>query len=113
MVILGEVLVVGGNALVVCSAIFWAWSAIKQRLLRGPNEALANRRKSRDDRKPRHGSGRGGSYARGKSSETVKTLPPDRKGWYDLGGRVIKSAFLIGAQNGSPKTRIIPSGERP
>jgi hypothetical protein len=36
MVILGEVLVVGGSALVVCSAIFWAWSAIKQRLLRGP-----------------------------------------------------------------------------
>jgi hypothetical protein len=29
MVILGEVLVVGGSALVVCSAIFWAWSAIK------------------------------------------------------------------------------------
>ena len=40
MVILGEVLVVGGSALVVCSAIFWAWSAIKQRLLRGPDEAL-------------------------------------------------------------------------
>ena len=39
MVILGEVLVVGGSALV-CSAIFWAWSAIKQRLLRGPDEAL-------------------------------------------------------------------------
>jgi hypothetical protein len=40
MVILGEVLVVGGSALVVCSAIFWAWSAIKQRLSRGPDEAL-------------------------------------------------------------------------
>jgi hypothetical protein len=40
MVILGEVLVVGGSALVVCSAIFWAWSTIKQRLLRGPDEAL-------------------------------------------------------------------------
>jgi hypothetical protein len=35
MVSLGEVLVVGGSALVVCGAIFWAWSAIKQRLLRG------------------------------------------------------------------------------
>ena len=40
MVILGEVLVVGGSAMVVCSAIFWAWSAIKQRLLRRPDEAL-------------------------------------------------------------------------
>jgi hypothetical protein len=48
MVILGEVLVAGGSALVVCSAIFWAWSAIKQKL-------WANRRKSRDDEKPRHG----------------------------------------------------------
>jgi hypothetical protein len=55
MVILGEVLVVGGSALVVCSAIFWAWFAIKQKL-------WANRRKSRDDEKPRHGSGRRGSY---------------------------------------------------
>ena len=44
MVILGEVLVAGGSALVVCSAIFWTifwtWSAIKQKLLRGPDEAL-------------------------------------------------------------------------
>jgi hypothetical protein len=40
MVILGEVLVVGGSTLVVFSAIFWAWSAIKQRLLRGPDAAL-------------------------------------------------------------------------
>jgi hypothetical protein len=40
MVILGEVLVVGGSALVVRSAIFWAWFAIKQKLLRGPDEAL-------------------------------------------------------------------------
>jgi hypothetical protein len=40
MVILGEVLMVGGSALVVCSAIFWAWPAIKQKLLRGPDEAL-------------------------------------------------------------------------
>ena len=40
MAILGEVLVVGGSALVVCSAIFWAWSAIKQKLLQGPDEAL-------------------------------------------------------------------------
>ena len=37
MVILGEVLVAGGSALVVCSAIFWTWSAIKQKLLRGPD----------------------------------------------------------------------------
>lgn len=40
MVVLGEVLVVGGSALVVCSAAFWAWSAIKQKLLRGLDEAL-------------------------------------------------------------------------
>ena len=40
MVILDEVLVVGGSALVVCSAIFWAWSTIKQKLLWGPDEAL-------------------------------------------------------------------------
>src|ERR1700738_680374 len=32
MVILGEVLVAGGSALGVCSAIFRAWSAIKQKL---------------------------------------------------------------------------------
>ena len=36
MVILGEVLVVGGSALVMCSV----WSAIKQKFLRGPDEAL-------------------------------------------------------------------------
>jgi hypothetical protein len=66
MVILGEVLVVGGSALVVCSAIFWAWSAIKRRLLRGRMRLWANRRKSRDDEKRRHGSGRPASYARGK-----------------------------------------------
>jgi len=35
MVILGEVLVVGRSALVVCSAIFGAWSAIKQKLFAG------------------------------------------------------------------------------
>jgi hypothetical protein len=40
MVILGGVLVAGGSALVVCSAIFWAWSAIKQKLLRGPDEGF-------------------------------------------------------------------------
>jgi hypothetical protein len=40
MVILGEVLVVGGSALVVCSAIFWAWSAVKQKPLREPDEDL-------------------------------------------------------------------------
>ena len=40
MVILGEVLVAGGSAMVVCSAIFWTWSAIKQKLLREPDEAL-------------------------------------------------------------------------
>ena len=40
MIILGEVLVAGGSALVVRSAIFWTWSAIKQKLLRGPDEAL-------------------------------------------------------------------------
>ena len=40
MVILGEVLVVGGSALAVCSPGFWAWSSIKQKRLRGPDEAL-------------------------------------------------------------------------
>jgi hypothetical protein len=40
MVIPGEVLVAGASALVACSAIFWAWSAIKQKLLQGPDEAL-------------------------------------------------------------------------
>ena len=39
MVILGEVLVAGGSALVACSAMFWAWSAIKQRL----SQALSNK----------------------------------------------------------------------
>jgi hypothetical protein len=29
------------------------------------------------------GSGRRGSYARGKLSETAKALPLDRKDWYD------------------------------
>jgi hypothetical protein len=38
MVILGEVLVVGGSALVVTNAIFWVWSLMKPRLLRGPDE---------------------------------------------------------------------------
>jgi hypothetical protein len=38
MVILGEVLVVAGSALVAASAIFWAWSLMKQRLLRGPDK---------------------------------------------------------------------------
>ncbi len=38
MVILGEVLVVGGSALVVTSAVFWVWFLMKQRLLRGPDE---------------------------------------------------------------------------
>jgi hypothetical protein len=40
MVVLDEDLVVGGSALVVRSAIFWAWSGIKQNLLRGPDQAL-------------------------------------------------------------------------
>jgi hypothetical protein len=31
----------------VCSAIFWAWSAIKQRLSRGPDEALGQTAGSR------------------------------------------------------------------
>jgi hypothetical protein len=43
----------------------------------------ANRRKSRDDEKPRQVLVGPASYARGKLSETVKTLPPDRKEWYD------------------------------
>jgi hypothetical protein len=38
MVILGEVLVVGGSALLVTSVIFWVWSLMKQRLLQGPDE---------------------------------------------------------------------------
>jgi hypothetical protein len=38
MVILGEVLVVAGSALVVTSAVFWVGSLLQQRLLRGPDE---------------------------------------------------------------------------
>jgi len=38
MVILGEVLVIGGSAVVVTSAVFWVWSLIQQRLLPGPDE---------------------------------------------------------------------------
>ena len=62
MVILGEVLVVGGSALVVCSAIVWAWSAIKQNACGDRMRLWANRRKPRDDEKPGHGSDRRGSY---------------------------------------------------
>ena len=40
MVILGEVLVVGGSALVVTRAIFWACNFIKRKLLRGPDDGL-------------------------------------------------------------------------
>ena len=58
MVILGEVLVAGGSALVVCSAIFWAWN----RSSCGDRMRLwTNRRKPRDDEKPGHGSDRRGS----------------------------------------------------
>lgn len=63
---------VGGSALVVCSAIFWAWSAIKQRLLRGPDEALDQPPEVGDDEKPRHGSGRRGSYRVPSSPALVK-----------------------------------------
>jgi hypothetical protein len=38
MVVLGELLIVGGSAIVVASAIFWAWSSYRQKLLRGPDE---------------------------------------------------------------------------
>ena len=38
MVVLGEILIVGGSAIVVASAIFWAWSSYRQKLLRGPDE---------------------------------------------------------------------------
>jgi hypothetical protein len=51
----------------------------QQRLLRGPDEALGHPPEVCNDEKPRHGSARRGSYARGKLSEAVKTLPPDRK----------------------------------
>ena len=62
MVILGEVLVVGGSALVVTSAVFWVWFLMKQRLLRGPMKVRSNRRKPRDDEKSGNGSDRRGSY---------------------------------------------------
>jgi hypothetical protein len=38
MVVLGELLIVGGSAIVVASGIFWAWASYKQKLLRGPEE---------------------------------------------------------------------------
>jgi hypothetical protein len=38
MVVLGELLIVGGTAIVVASGIFWAWASYKQKLLRGPEE---------------------------------------------------------------------------
>ena len=38
MVVLGELLIVGGSAIVVASAIFWAWSSYRQKLLCGPAE---------------------------------------------------------------------------
>jgi hypothetical protein len=38
MVILGEVLVVAGSALVVTCAVFWAWSLLQQRFSQEPDE---------------------------------------------------------------------------
>jgi hypothetical protein len=38
MVVLGELLIVGGTAIVIASGIFWAWASYKQKLLRGPEE---------------------------------------------------------------------------
>jgi hypothetical protein len=38
MVVLGELLIVGGTAIVVASGIFWAWASYKQNLLGGPEE---------------------------------------------------------------------------
>jgi len=38
MVILGAILVVAGSAIVLGCAIFWAWSAYRQKRLSGPDE---------------------------------------------------------------------------
>jgi hypothetical protein len=55
MVIPGVVLVVGGSALVVCSAIFWPGPPLNRNACGDRMRLWANRRKSRDDDKPRHG----------------------------------------------------------
>ena len=64
MVVLGEVLVVGGSALVVCSAILLGLVGHQTEGACGDRMRLwASRRKSRDDDdEPRHSSGRRGSY---------------------------------------------------
>jgi hypothetical protein len=60
MVILGEFLVVGGSTLVV-AAQFSGPGPPSNKSSCGDRMSLwANRRKSRDDEKPRHGSGRRG-----------------------------------------------------
>jgi hypothetical protein len=51
MVILGEVLVVAGSALIVTSAVFWTWSLLPQKLLRGPDENADRPPEVRDDEK--------------------------------------------------------------
>jgi hypothetical protein len=51
--VVGEVLVVGRSALVVCSAIFWAGPPSNEGSCGDRMRLWANRRKSRDDEKPR------------------------------------------------------------
>jgi hypothetical protein len=69
MVIQGEVLVVGG-ARRSCAAQFSGPGPPSNKGSRGDRMRLwANRRKSRDDEKPRHGSGRRGSYRAGTAAQ--------------------------------------------
>jgi hypothetical protein len=42
MVILGVLLIIGGSAIVAASAILWAWSSYRQKLLRGPDEGSSH-----------------------------------------------------------------------
>ena len=49
MVILGEVLVVAGSALVVTSAVFWVWSLLQQRFCGDRMKVRIDRLKARDD----------------------------------------------------------------
>jgi hypothetical protein len=49
MVILGDVLVVSGSALVLTSTVFWAWSIFQQRLGGRPDEGSDRPREARAD----------------------------------------------------------------
>ena len=71
MVILGEVLVVGGSALVCAAQFSGPGPPSNKSSCRDRMRLWANRRKSRDDEKPRHGSGRRGR----RSDHHLRPLP--------------------------------------